>query len=400
MAVRVTHIQPNAKHGSGRVRRFLLPDTGQRISQITTFCPNKVGPGSTHVYFIEDKVPILLDAGMPTHIAKTLFYPWRFQKIPKHIERLPPDLSERELERGLKTAGYALADIHGLVISHGHPDHFLMGRQILDRSGARAAAHILDTPQVGNPWSPVSNWLSRQQQAAGMGMPPAVPHPYSVAELVSETFGSWMEHRLSFDIHDPILSDGPLETGGAVFEHVRTLHLPGHSPGSIGLLLGEREKVLLCGDTLLSPITPIPDNLLAYLRSLEKLKTLRGVAWVLPAHGKAFRHLEKRVQQLQEHHRRRLRKCYLACETPQSVWGIATTKNLFDIPVDPGTFNLLAAVEARAHLDLLMLAGGVFRSHIEGGVHYYRHTGRPFESVYAEIIERIRDGTNPVPARY
>lgn len=399
MTVGVTHIKPNARHGSGRVRRFLLPDTGQRITQITTFCPNQVGPGATHVYFIEDEVPVLLDAGMPTHIAKTLFYPWRFQTIPKHIERLPPDLSEQELNHGLKTAGCAMEDIHTLVISHGHPDHFLMGRQILDRSGARAMAHILDTPRVGNPWSPISTWLSRQQQAPAMGMPPALPDSYSVAELVTETFGSWMDHHLSFDIHDPIMRDGPLEAGGVRFEHVRVLHLPGHSPGSIGLLVGSQEKILLCGDTLLSPITPIPDNLLDYLRTLEKLRTIQDVAWVLPAHGKAFRNLDKRLRQLWKHHRRRLKKCYRACKKPNSVWDIATTGGLFDVPVDPKTFNLLAAMETLAHLELLMMVGGVCRSHIGNGIHYYQNTGQSFDSVYANIVGYVRDGTNPVSMR-
>lgn len=399
MAVNVTYIKPQGKQGSGGIRRLRLPETGQRITQITTFCPNKVGPGSTHVYFIEDKIPVLLDAGMPTHIAKLLFYPWRFQEAPKHVQRLPSDLSERELVKGLKTAGYAIEDIRTLVISHGHPDHFLMGRRILDKSGARVAAHILDTPAVCNPWSPISNWLCRQQKSAAMGMPPALPGSNSVPELVSQTFGSWMEHRLSFDVHDPILTDGPLVSGGVVSDHIQTLHLPGHSPGSIGLLVGGREKVLLCGDTLLSPITPIPDNLFTYLRTLEKLKTLRGVAWVMPAHGKAFRHLEKRVQQLQQHHRRRLRKCYQACKTPNSVWAIATTKGMFDVPVDPKSFNLLAGMETLAHLELLMLDGDVFRYHTRCGVNYYQNRGRPFDSVYNSIAKRIRDGSTPLLTR-
>ena len=157
--------------------------------------------------------------------------------------------------------------------------------------------------------------------------------------------------------------------------------------------------MLLCGDTLLSPITPIPDNLLVYLRTLEKLKTLRGIAWVLPAHGKAFRHLEKRVHQLQEHHRKRLRKCYLACKAPNSVWGIATTKGLFDVPVDPKSFNLLAGMETLAHLELLMLDGEVFRSHIRCGINYYQNPGRSFDSVYNNIATRIRDGSTPLLTR-
>ncbi|MDR2663374.1 MAG: MBL fold metallo-hydrolase [Treponema sp.] len=67
-----------------------------------------------------------------------------------------------------------------------------------------------------------------------------------------------------------------------------TLHLPGHSPGSIGLLW-EEEKILISGDTLFNAgvgRTDLPGGDQKELnRSLARLFTLDGDTTVYPGHG-------------------------------------------------------------------------------------------------------------------
>jgi len=87
---------PSQPMGTGRVREYCL-GRKRRMFQITTFCPDLIGPGPTHLYLIEDDALILIDTGMPTDLAKNMFYYWRNQRIPADVEALADDHSEREL---------------------------------------------------------------------------------------------------------------------------------------------------------------------------------------------------------------------------------------------------------------------------------------------------------------
>ena len=162
---------------------------------------------------------------------------------------------------------------------------------------------------------------------------------------------------------------------------------------------GEK-RVLLCGDVLLYPITPHPNDLLEYLRTMEKLKKLDNIALVLPAHGQAIRNLKGRVEFLQEHHRDRLRLTYESCQKPKAVWDIATMRHYFTVYVDPGKFNPLAGTEALLHIEILKMADGLFRSHIEGGVHYFQNSGESFDDVYDRVMELVGDRMATTIMRY
>jgi glyoxylase-like metal-dependent hydrolase (beta-lactamase superfamily II) len=75
---------------------------------------------------------------------------------------------------------------------------------------------------------------------------------------------------------------------GSMLGPFRVLHLPGHSPGSIGLLW-EEEKILLSGDTLFRAgmgRTDLPGGDWELLNaSLERLFKLDGDIRVYPGHG-------------------------------------------------------------------------------------------------------------------
>jgi glyoxylase-like metal-dependent hydrolase (beta-lactamase superfamily II) len=397
MALTGYQLKPNTKLASGRVRRFALPGKRIRITQITTFCPDIIGPGPTHIYLIETDSLVMFDIGIPTSLAKALFYSWRNQPIPKEVKKLPLDYSEQQLLEGLKIAGYSIDDIDLLIISHGHPDHFLSAHTIFHRKKPKIAAHILDAPEISSPWEMLRQWILLRQQMRGTGMPP----PKSTDEtLIRAVEGGAMGSSMKMDV--PIFRNGPLKIDGSPISGIQTIHLPGHSPGSIGLIVGEEgeERVLLCGDVLLNPITPHPNDLLLYLRSLKELESLNKIALVLPAHQKAMRHLKARVEFLQAHHRRRLRATYEACYEPRCAWDIAIMPRYFDLYVDPLKFNPMAGREALVHMELLRMVEGLCRSHIQTGVHYFRNSGEPFEDVYARIMELVDDKAAKTIMRY
>ncbi len=262
-------LKPSSKTGGGRVRRFVLPDSKTRITQITTFCPDIIGPGPTHLYLIEGDAIILVDAGMPTHLAKAFFYHWRNQPIPPEVDSLAPDQSERELLAGLALAGRRVEDIDQLVISHGHPDHFLMANSLV-RRGIGSVPRIFWTPPDVQSVGILQGWLSRQDQIVATGMPALWPAGQSAIEHLYSAFD--MESLgVALKVDSPIFGDGPLTTRGSLVPGIEVKQLPGHSAGSIGLLVGPpEERALVCGDALLNPITPIPDNLLVYFRTLDE----------------------------------------------------------------------------------------------------------------------------------
>jgi glyoxylase-like metal-dependent hydrolase (beta-lactamase superfamily II) len=389
--IRETRLKADSAVGSGGVRQYAPAGNSCRITQITTFCPDLIGPGATNLYLVESDALVLVDTGVPTYLAKSFFYQWRNEPIPPEIDALPPDQSERELREGLRLVGRSIKDIDLIVLSHGHLDHFMLGDKIVDESNARVAAHFLDTPDICNPWALIAGWFSRQEQIAAMGIPGIDKANSNLQKALDGGMGKEALH-FTLKVDSPIHREGPLMLDGSPVDGIETTHIPGHTPGSVGLLVGKgKERVLISGDVLLYPITPHPDNLLVYLRTLDKFLTYDDCALVLPAHGKAIHNVKSRVEFLKGHHKKRLKATYDACARAQSVWDIAGRRNYFDTYVDPEKFNLLAGREALFHMELLAMADGLVRTEIRDGVHYFRNSREPFDEVYSRITDLVRD---------
>jgi len=244
-------------------------------------------------------------------------------------------------------------------------------------------------------------WFSGQKQMVSTGMPSAITLEESMGEdflrgLDLESLG------VSIRVDAPIFGDGPLSVGGQAIDGIEVIHLPGHSPGSVGFILGgdPEGKILICGDVLLNPITPHPDDLLVYLQTIDELSKREDIALVLPAHGRAIRNLKARTTFLRDHHRRRLEVTYEACRFPRCVWDLATMPDYFDTYVDPTKFNYLAGLETLVHMEILNMVGGLHRTHIKDEVHYFQNCGEPFEHVYERITALVADKGSRALMRY
>lgn len=93
-------------------------------------------------------------------------------------------------------------------------------------------------------------------------------------------------------------ADGPVRIDRAVGDGdviegtefgLEVLHTPGHAPNHLCFVL-EEERVLFTGDHVLQGTTTVvsPDrggDMVAYLASLERLRKLRRIARICPAHG-------------------------------------------------------------------------------------------------------------------
>ncbi len=381
-------IIPNDELMSGGVKQYTL-SRGRKITQITTFCPDIIGPGPTHLYLIDDGFLTLVDTGIPTHLAKKLFISWRDLKMAAKVDQLPHNHSQLELERGLAAVGYSIKDIELIIVTHGHLDHFLMGSTIVEKSGAKVAAHVRDTERICNPWA-VSRSVFEgrpRYKAMGMRLPIGTAEEYH-QEILHET------SNLSLKVDLPISRDGELSINGYQSSFITVKHSPGHSPGSISLIIGDKEdqeKIMLCGDVMLYPITPHPDDLLTYLRTIDDLGQLKDIAICLPGHGEPFYDLLGRTEFLKKHHRDRLDHTYRLSREPKTVWEIASEPGYFDVAIDPENYNPMAGHEAYIHIKLLEIVRGVSQVKIDKGVYFYQNSGEPFDQVYSRICQLIDD---------
>ncbi|UXH77866.1 MBL fold metallo-hydrolase [Roseateles amylovorans] len=152
----------------------------------------------------------------------------------------------------------------------------------------------------------------------------------------------------------------------------------GHAPEHISLF-SERLGVMIAGDMVLPRIStnvsvvdvePEADPLTLYLDSLERLLPLPADTLVLPAHGKPFRGLHARIDQLQEHHRERLAEVLEAC-TAKPCHAAELLPMMFRRKLDLHQ-TTFAMGEAVAHLNRLWLGGQLRRQLDDDGI--YRFT--------------------------
>lgn len=141
----------------------------------------------------------------------------------------------------------------------------------------------------------------------------------------------------------------------------------GHSPEHASLYC-EDLNLLISGDMVLPRIStnvsvfavePEANPVQQYLDSLQHYRPLPPDVLVLPSHGKPFRGLHVRIDQLVEHHRARLAEVLDACITPQSAADIVPL--MFRRPLDAHQLTF-ALGEALAHLHKLWFDGVLTRT--------------------------------------
>jgi glyoxylase-like metal-dependent hydrolase (beta-lactamase superfamily II) len=158
---------------------------------------------------------------------------------------------------------------------------------------------------------------------------------------------------------------------------------PGHTRGHVVFVDAERD-VMFAGDHVLPRITPsisFEQNPAEFpLRDyLDSLKLVRGLPdrRLLPAHGPVSPSVHARVDELVEHHDTRLRQIDETIDAGADTAASAARRMLwtrrgrrFD---ELDLFSRsLAVTETMAHLDVLVLAGRLRVTDVDGVHHYTR----------------------------
>ncbi len=267
------------------------------------------------------------------------------------------------LNDGLAIAGGSIADVRSVLVTHIHPDHYGLAGRVRESSGAWIGLHPRDAVMVEPRYGNTDQLLDDMSRLlCDSGVPEDKLPDLAMASMV-------MKSLVTMAAPDVFFEDGEvLELPGWP---LRTIWTPGHSPGHVCFYSDER-KLLLSGDHVLPRITPnisvhsqqVPNPLGDYLESLAKVRNLEAEE-VLPGHEYRFSDLAPRLDEIVEHHRRRLDEIegVVAGHPGSTAWEI-TLRLHWSRPWDQleGFMQRQANGETLAHCVLLELEGRIGRS--------------------------------------
>jgi glyoxylase-like metal-dependent hydrolase (beta-lactamase superfamily II) len=276
------------------------------------------------------------------------------------------------LDRSLRSIGSGFGDIRRFLVTHVHSDHFTMATVLGHELGADVALGADEKPALDllhDIEDLNENPFSRVLITAGAA---------DIAAL-------WEAGRTDADRPDPVWwtypdtwleGDHEIDVGT---RRLQAVHTPGHTPGHFVFAEHEAE-LLFAGDHVLPTITPsigftVPETPLPlgdFMASLTKVRGLPDLR-VLPAHGPVAPSAHARVDELLAHHEERLDASLVtllagpltaAAVAKQLPWTRhATAYDDLDLFAKG-----MAAMETKAHLELLVARGQATRSVDADGV--------------------------------
>lgn len=328
---------------------------------------------------------------------------------------LPGPSSWRALKTRLKAAGLRMRDVHTVIVTHSHPDHFGGAGRLAKVADARLVTHAsfttwfvprgrarlsereeeqleryasamaeqLDVPpeelptveeeereRLADPLRAEESDLERTRRAVPWGG----KTPWGGSRHPSPPFHQRMlirALRLFFTPPDPtqrVLHNETIHLGGREW---RALHTPGHTLDHL-CLYDPEHGLLLSGDHVLPTITPHisgsngGDSLRSYLATLDLVARLEGVGRALPAHGHPFDDVPGRVRAIKRHHAEREE----LLRTASLTIGTATVQDLSRELFPRRHWGVMAESETFAHLEHLVRAGEAERWEQHGRLLY------------------------------
>jgi glyoxylase-like metal-dependent hydrolase (beta-lactamase superfamily II) len=249
-----------------------------------------------------------------------------------------------------------------VIVTHMHPDHIGLAWWLCDFWSAPLwiSATDYNTALLGTQRTIGFGGASAARFFAAHGL--ADP---AVLEAIAARMSYYPSMVPSVPASFHRLMDGmELVVGGRAW---RCIAGYGHAPEHIALHCAEL-GVLIGGDMMLPGIStnvsvydvePESNPLAQFLDSIDRFRLLAADTLVLPSHGKPFRGLHRRIDQLHAHHRARLAEVLAACrEQPRHAADILPV--MFKRPLDLHQ-TTFAMGEALAHLHALWFDGQLKR---------------------------------------
>jgi glyoxylase-like metal-dependent hydrolase (beta-lactamase superfamily II) len=319
---------------------------------------------------------------------------------------LPGPQSWKALKRRLKQAGYSVGDIHTVIVTHSHPDHFGGAGRIKKEAGAQLIAHRAFTTWSLDETDRRNKLPSEQDEAEAEQMAAAAAQALDIS--AEEQIPTIADHVDDYE-GDPLRDNPTTETqrksvpwggetpwGGSkhpmpplrkrlVIRALRwlfsppdptmrvrhgqrlelagrewvSIHTPGHTVDHL-CLYDPEHGILISGDHVLPSITPHisgvgngADALKSYIQTLDLVAALDGVKLGLPAHGHPFDDVPGRVDAIKRHHDERM---HMLADASAAI-GPATVQQLCREIFPKRHWGIMAESETFAHLEHMVLAG-------------------------------------------
>jgi glyoxylase-like metal-dependent hydrolase (beta-lactamase superfamily II) len=276
------------------------------------------------------------------------------------------------LDKSLRSIGSGFGDIRRFLVTHVHRDHYTMARVLGRELGVDVALGRGEEPAMdalNDMESFVENPFAGLLRTAG------------AADIADQ----WNQGRNDEDLPDPawweypdswLDGDHEIPVGARTLDAVST---PGHTPGHF-VFADLADGLLFAGDHVLPTITPsigftvppTPDPLGDFMASLTKVRALPDLQ-ILPAHGPVAPSSHARVDELLSFHEKRLEQSLAGlAEGPTTAFAVAHQlgwtrhEKAYD---ELDVFSQgMAAMETKAHLELLVARGQATREEAPDGV--------------------------------
>ncbi|MAT03536.1 MAG: hypothetical protein CL424_00595 [Acidimicrobiaceae bacterium] len=287
----------------------------------------------------------------------------------------------------LGRAGYRVADVHTVVVTHSHPDHFGGAQRLRYEAGADIVTHesfrtlfdyVIDDSEDSDDLTinsfdeqveAIERYMSRPSPWGGRRAGPS-------REFLERLHGDRTD---SIELFEPLRPTIPLVEGQTIRLARRewvAMHTPGHTYDHL-CLFDPEHGVMFTGDHVLPTITPhisgmapLDDPLALFFASLTRMAEQTGVTVALPAHGNPFTDLRGRSEDIIEHHGDRLQIIRDASERLPD----GTVDDFMRVLFRERSWGEMAESETYAHLEHLRELGEFTRT-LDQGIARYRAVG-------------------------
>ncbi len=297
---------------------------------------------------------------------------------------LPGQESWDHLVDRLARGGWSVGDVHTVVVTHSHPDHFGGAMRLHHEAGADVVTHesfrtIFDTADIDDHEDSAElDVNSPDDRAAAMERYFAKPSPWGgrragpspeFLERLRDAGGSTGSVFATPRPTRPLVDGQTIEL--ARREWV-AMHTPGHTYDHL-CLYDPEFGVVLTGDHVLPSITPHisglapdADPLALFFASLQRMAEMQDVSIALPAHGHPFHDLRGRAEHIIEHHEERLDIIR------EALPGLpdGTVAQFMRVLFKERSWGDMAESETYAHLEHLRERGELVR-HVDDGIARY-----------------------------
>lgn len=299
---------------------------------------------------------------------------------------LPGPTTYDTLVSRLKQAQLAVKDIHTVIVTHSHPDHFGGAARLATESGAKVVGHTnFSFGPAPHPHSEASvDDLAAHADAGSHDVeaidavkkaqvstyePAAQDHRSKGTPWGGESAKPPLRLLLKWRFFQLI---GKSKWYPTISHHVKdgdvlklagrdwfVVHTPGHTEDHI-CLHDPESRLFLAGDHVLPTITPHisgvtkrTDPLSSFFESLDLVAAIPDVENVFPAHGHPFDDLAQRAEAIKQHHFERLDQL----RDIGAELGPATVTDYSHKLFPKRSWGAMAESETYAHLEHLRVAG-------------------------------------------